>query len=165
MHLDRTLYALWLLSPTWASYQIRKIAGCACAGNAGNVGIANPRRGERSKQSRRMRNSQFGVSGERPMGPRTVIIRKFKVYSWVCQWYVSWIIADTYCGQYTHYILDIIICRNCAGVLLNLTTSQIFWLNCTHTMYHVINLISEWEFQALQLFFLAVFGAVDESPA
>ena len=22
---------------TWASYQIRKIAGCACAGNAGNV--------------------------------------------------------------------------------------------------------------------------------
>ena len=26
---------LWLA--TWASYQIRKIAGCACAGNAGNV--------------------------------------------------------------------------------------------------------------------------------
>ena len=25
---------LW---PQWASYQIRKIAGCACAGNAGNV--------------------------------------------------------------------------------------------------------------------------------
>ena len=25
---------LWM---TWASYQIRKIAGCACAGNAGNV--------------------------------------------------------------------------------------------------------------------------------
>ena len=24
-------------STTWASYQIRKIAGCACAGNAGNV--------------------------------------------------------------------------------------------------------------------------------
>ena len=24
-------------SPPWASYQIRKIAGCACAGNAGNV--------------------------------------------------------------------------------------------------------------------------------
>ena len=23
--------------PSWASYQIRKIAGCACAGNAGNV--------------------------------------------------------------------------------------------------------------------------------
>ena len=38
---------LWLLMPLlpglsdpqqpWASYQIRKIAGCACAGNAGNV--------------------------------------------------------------------------------------------------------------------------------
>ena len=32
----------WLLSDTsfchqWTSYQIRKIAGCACAGNAGNV--------------------------------------------------------------------------------------------------------------------------------
>ena len=25
------------LSESWASYQIRKIAGCACAGNAGNV--------------------------------------------------------------------------------------------------------------------------------
>ena len=24
-------------SPSWASYQIRKIAGCACVGNAGNV--------------------------------------------------------------------------------------------------------------------------------
>ena len=24
----------------WASYQIRKIAGCACAGNAGNVSPA-----------------------------------------------------------------------------------------------------------------------------
>ena len=24
-------------APQWASYQIRKIAGCACAGNAGNV--------------------------------------------------------------------------------------------------------------------------------
>ena len=24
-------------SPPWASYQIRKIAGCACTGNAGNV--------------------------------------------------------------------------------------------------------------------------------
>ena len=29
-----TLY-VWLRQ--WASYQIRKIAGCACAGNAGNV--------------------------------------------------------------------------------------------------------------------------------
>ena len=35
-------HAVWFLSiPTWASYQIRKISGCACAGNAGNV---SPRR-------------------------------------------------------------------------------------------------------------------------
>ena len=27
----------WLSATQWASYQIRKIAGCACAGNAGNV--------------------------------------------------------------------------------------------------------------------------------
>ena len=26
-----------LMSTQWASYQLRKIAGCACAGNAGNV--------------------------------------------------------------------------------------------------------------------------------
>ena len=28
---------LWILPTPWASYQIPKIAGCACAGNAGNV--------------------------------------------------------------------------------------------------------------------------------
>ena len=81
-----TLYTLWF------SYQIRKIAGCACAGNAGNVfatpefkekllvsdpgmhhdaravmhvGIANPR--WQGKHSRRMRNPQFYVCGKRPM--------------------------------------------------------------------------------------------------
>ena len=27
----------WFLASPWASYQIHKIAGCACAGNAGNV--------------------------------------------------------------------------------------------------------------------------------
>ena len=70
----------------WASYQIRKIAGCACAGKAGNVflrrrlqrkslvndhgmhhgramvyaGIAYPRwRGKRSRHSRRMRTRNF----------------------------------------------------------------------------------------------------------
>ena len=63
---------------TWASYQIRKIVGCACAGNAGNVfprrravmhvGIAHLRwRGKRSRHSRRMRDPQFYVSGKRPM--------------------------------------------------------------------------------------------------
>ena len=76
------------------SYQICKIAGCACAGNAGNVfphhrfqrkplvsdpgmrharavmhvGIAYPRwRGKRSRHSRRMRIPQFYVSGKSPM--------------------------------------------------------------------------------------------------
>ena len=34
------LYVKFVFS-TWASYQIRKLAGCACAGNAGNV---SPRR-------------------------------------------------------------------------------------------------------------------------
>ena len=34
------LYVAWFKVP-WASYQIRKIAGCACAGNGGNV---SPRR-------------------------------------------------------------------------------------------------------------------------
>ena len=32
---------IWPYIQSWASYQIRKIAGCACAGNAGNV---SPRR-------------------------------------------------------------------------------------------------------------------------
>ena len=30
-------YLVWAKVFPWASYQIRKIAGCACAGNAGNV--------------------------------------------------------------------------------------------------------------------------------
>ena len=32
-----TIEHIYHLSPAWASYQIRNIAGCACAGNAGNV--------------------------------------------------------------------------------------------------------------------------------
>ena len=81
---------VWMIYQ-WASYQIRKIAGCACTGNAGNVfpatnfnrnrllmipacitaravmhvGIANPR--WRGKHSRRMRNPNFYVSGKRPI--------------------------------------------------------------------------------------------------
>ena len=79
----------------WASYQIRKIAGCACAGNAGNVfpapQVSAPEmhhvthmpwcmpgsrtrgflwirwRGKHSRHSWRMRNSQFYVSGKRPI--------------------------------------------------------------------------------------------------
>ena len=72
---------------SWASSQIRKISGCPCAGNAGNVspttdfkvrharalmhvGIANPRGGREkcSRYSRRMHNPLFYVSGKRPMG-------------------------------------------------------------------------------------------------
>ena len=34
-------YSFIMVNIAWASYQIRKIAGCACAGNAGNV---SPRR-------------------------------------------------------------------------------------------------------------------------
>ena len=43
-----SVYSSWLQSkcPQWASYQIRKIAGCACAGNAGN---GFPRRGFQRK--------------------------------------------------------------------------------------------------------------------
>ena len=74
----------------WASYQIRKIAGCTCTGNAGNdpdmhhgtcvthVPWCMPGsltssflwsrlRGKRSLHSRRMRNPQCRVSGKRPM--------------------------------------------------------------------------------------------------
>ena len=78
---------------SWASYQIRKIVGCACTGNAGNiffadfkgsgmhhcaclthVGIANPlRRGKRSRHSRPVYNRQFYVSGMRPIAVLYVI--------------------------------------------------------------------------------------------
>ena len=73
--------------PTWASCQIRRFAGCACAGNAGNVFLTSKFRGNRitarvsrtylmhvgntnpavaGKRSRRMRNPQFYLSGKRP---------------------------------------------------------------------------------------------------
>ena len=39
-------FALRCLVP-WASYQIRKIVGCACAGNAGNVSPATDFKGNR----------------------------------------------------------------------------------------------------------------------
>ena len=84
----------------WASYQIRKVAGCACTGNAGNVfpppRVSDPDmhhdtcvthvpwcmpgsltscflwsrwRENRSRHSMRMHNSQFCVSGKRPINP------------------------------------------------------------------------------------------------
>ena len=85
-----------LLLP-WASCQIRKIVGCACVGNAGNVSppprVSDPGMhdgtcvthvqscmpgslnrgflcrwpGKRSQHSRLMRNRQFYVSGKRPI--------------------------------------------------------------------------------------------------
>ena len=60
----------------WISQQIRKFAGCACAGNAVmHVGIAKPRwRGKRYRHSRRMRNPQFNVSGKRPMGTVSLLM-------------------------------------------------------------------------------------------
>ena len=78
----------------WASCQLRKIAGCACAENAGNVfpppWVSDPDRhhgtcvmrmpgsltsgfilsrwrGKCSRHYRRMRNPQYYVSGKRPM--------------------------------------------------------------------------------------------------
>ena len=72
----------------WTSCLICKIAGCACAGDAGSVfsrhrlqrkllvsdpgmhhvGITNPRwRGKCFRHSRRMRNPQFYVFGKRPI--------------------------------------------------------------------------------------------------
>ena len=74
----------------WASYQIRKIAGYACDGNAGNVPdmhhgtcvthvpwcmpgsltsgfIWSLWQGKGSRHSRRMRNLQFYISGKRPI--------------------------------------------------------------------------------------------------
>ena len=90
-----------------ASWQIRTIAGCACAGNARNVFPA-PRlsdpdmhhvthvpwcmpgslngflwsrwRGKRPRHSQRMRNLQFYVSGKRPMS----LINGSKL-NWKCQ--------------------------------------------------------------------------------
>ena len=77
-------------SSSWVSCQVRKIAGCACAGNAGIAsdpdmhhardacalihagwptgGVLCSRwRGKRSQHSRRMHNPQFYVSGRRPI--------------------------------------------------------------------------------------------------
>ena len=79
----------------WASYQIRKIANCACTGNAGNVFpdtdfkgnrvmhvpwcmSGSLTRGKRSQHSRRMRNPWFYVSGKRPMVHNCVSISFFQ---------------------------------------------------------------------------------------
>ena len=90
----------------WASYQIRKIAGCACAGNAGNVfsrrrlqrkplvsdpgmrharsvmhvGIAYPRwRGKRSRHSRRRRTRNFTYLVRGPWSSRNICASSYPI--------------------------------------------------------------------------------------
>ena len=86
-----------LFRSQWASFQICRISGCACVGNAGNV-LPTPRvsehdmhhgrcvthvpgcmpgsltwsrrRGKRSRYSRRMHNPQLSVSGKGPCAIR-----------------------------------------------------------------------------------------------
>ena len=108
---------IWILSVTysavstihiaWPSYQIRKIKGCACAGNARNVfpppRVSDPDvhhgtcvthvpwcmpgslisrwRRKRSRHSRRMRNPQFYVSGKRAMVVNVNDFRRDTPYS------------------------------------------------------------------------------------
>ena len=105
----------------WASHQIRKIAGCACAGHAGNVFpttnfkatryLAIPAcitarawrtcrdacrdrqpamAGKTFRHSRRMRNSQFCVSGKRPIVSSvsdlcsTLVTKSSRLYIMLC---------------------------------------------------------------------------------
>ena len=84
---------------SWVSYQIRKIAGCACVGNSGKVSpatdwLAIPTcitapawctcrnvcrwRGKRSRYSRRMRNPQFYISDKRPMIEDPLLINVYQ---------------------------------------------------------------------------------------
>ena len=96
MVIEITPIITWMYQRTnaaWTFYQIRKLLGCVCAGNVGDVFDPDmhhgtcvthvpwymPRsitssflwsrwRGKRSRHSRLMRKSQFYVSGKRPMG-------------------------------------------------------------------------------------------------
>ena len=80
----RSMENLLLKSSLWASYQVRKIVGCACSGNVGNVFPAthvlwcmpgsltsgfhwNRWRGKRSRHSRSIHNPKFCVPGKRPI--------------------------------------------------------------------------------------------------
>ena len=67
----------------WASYQIRKIAGCACSGNAGNIFRSPVVAGKYSWYSRRMRNPQFYISSKRPVRPTftyTFVFKHFDIH-------------------------------------------------------------------------------------
>ena len=94
--------------PKWASYQICKIVGCACSGNAGNVSppprVCDPDihhgtcvpwcmpglltsgflwgwwLGKRSRHSRRMRNPQSYVSGRRPVHRANNVIWMLQIH-------------------------------------------------------------------------------------
>ena len=68
--LIRHYYSSLLVS--WTPCQIRKIAGCACAGNAGNVFPAtnfkrHPLITDSAMHSRCMRNPQFYASSKKPV--------------------------------------------------------------------------------------------------
>ena len=104
------------MARVWASCMIRKITGCACAGNAGNVFPATPVthvrwcmpgsltsgflwswwRGKRSRHSRRMRNPQCHLSGKRPMAH----------YHWediVISWNTNWSIMLLTCVDFEQF--------------------------------------------------------------
>ena len=78
------LYLVEIRKPsetTWASNQTSKIAGCACAGNAGDVSsgqrkplVSDPVMHPGTRHSRRMRNPQFYLSGKRPMDSYSQVI-------------------------------------------------------------------------------------------
>ena len=83
----------WSPHVEWASYQIRKIAGCAFVGKAGIVFRATALissflwsrwwRGKRSRLFRRMRNPQFYLSGKRPMEARLSECHQWTSTRWI----------------------------------------------------------------------------------
>ena len=110
-----------------ASYQIRKLAGCACAGNAGNpfpatAGLRSrhasrvthvpwcmPRsltggflwsrwRGKFSRHSRHMRNPQFYVSDKRPMVRFTPTLGLYSLSGWKFYRKILWSLEATRFG-------------------------------------------------------------------
>ena len=124
---------------TWASYQIRKIADCACAGNGAfsppslvidpdmhhgtclthvpccmsgpltSCFLWNRWRGKRSQHSRRMRNPQFCVSGKRPMDDGVFLSRLTPKLS--LHWLWTWMMA--FSCQHQHHICRCILQFRC----------------------------------------------------
>ena len=52
-----------MIVPPWASYQLRKIAGCACVGNAGNIYPATASKWPRHA-SRQVRDARAVMQAE-----------------------------------------------------------------------------------------------------